>query len=209
MFNKTEQHEYGGFAQQQQGRGGASTRTAESGMRVTPVETETGLYMEQQLAKFCQIHALNALLGRTAVQPKDMLNFCKEHQKKNTGLGNALKGRDTWCPSQSNFNDAFLHYHGTPAVRLCSLADDIPIGSDASRFINGLPTEHSAFILSWYLNSKSPGFSKDSIGSTAVSPPRSGKSASAKALLGRVNWIPISDGGGGFFNKLQLSHHCW
>lgn len=54
--------------------------------------------MEQQLAKFCQIHALNELLGRTAVQPKDMLNLCKEHQKKNTGLGKCAEGTGDMVP---------------------------------------------------------------------------------------------------------------
>ena len=95
-----------------------------------------------------------ALLGSTAVQPKDIINFCNEHKKKNTGLGNALKGSGTWSPSHGNCRDmvidAFLQYQCTPTVRLCSVADSVPTSSDASRIMNGLPTEHNAFILRWH-----------------------------------------------------------
>jgi hypothetical protein len=48
--------------------------------------------MEKQLRKFCQIHALNALVGKNAIQPVEILNFCKGHANTDTGLGAALRG---------------------------------------------------------------------------------------------------------------------
>jgi len=110
--------------------------------------------MEKQLRKFCQIHALNALFGKNAIQPLDILNFCKDHANTDTGLGAALRGGGTWCPHKGNFADvvinAFLHYHSTPAVRLSSVADKIPIGSTPERFLSGLPVDQNAFMLSWH-----------------------------------------------------------
>ena len=176
------QHEYEENAQQQQGKGGSNTETLEpeaktstdiktkrqehreqakggsnhrntESMRIRQVKTTSRLHMEHQLKKFCQIHALNALLGQTMVQPRDILGFCKEHSTKSTALGTALQGEGSWCPNQGNFGDmvidAFLHYHSKPVVRIYSIADRIPIGSNQNRFINGLPAGHDAFILRW------------------------------------------------------------
>jgi len=77
--------------------------------------------MEKQLRKFCQIHALNALVGKNAIQPVEILNFCKGHANTDTGLGAALRGGGIWCPYEGNFADfvinAFLHYHSTTTVK--------------------------------------------------------------------------------------------
>lgn len=82
--------------------------------------------MEKQL-RFCQIHALSALLGNTAIQPTDILNFCNSHAERDTRLGAALKGEGLWTPHEGNFADvttnAFLHHHSTPTVRLHSMTD--------------------------------------------------------------------------------------
>ena len=102
------------------------------------------LYMGKQLRKFCQIHALIALFGRNAIQPADILNFCKNHANTDTGLGAALTEGGVWCPHERNFADvvinAFLHDHSTPTVRLSSIADKTPVGSAPERFLSSLLT---------------------------------------------------------------------
>lgn len=35
------------------------------------------MYLEKQDKQHCQVHSLNALLGRKAVSPQDMVNFCQ------------------------------------------------------------------------------------------------------------------------------------
>ncbi len=128
-------------------------------LHAEPIHSNTGLYMEKQLRKFCQIHALNALFGKNAIQPADILNFCKNHANTDTGLGAALKGGGIWCPHEGNFADvvinAFLHYHSTPTVRLSSVADKIPVGSAPERFLSGLPADQNAFMLSWHQGTES------------------------------------------------------
>ncbi|DBA89329.1 TPA: hypothetical protein ACH3X2_004773 [Trebouxia sp. C0005] len=123
-------------------------------LRAEPIHSNTGLYMEKQLRKFCQIHALNALFGRNAVQPADILNFCKDHANTDTERGAVLKGGGIWGPHEGNFADvvinAFLHYHSTPTVGLSSVADKIPVGSARERFLSGLPASQNAFRLSWH-----------------------------------------------------------
>ena len=142
----------GAAAQGMDPKGGCNSGTGQH-LRMQPASRTKGLHMERQLRKFCQIHALNALLGRTAIQPADILSFCKERAKEDTGLGRALRGSDTWSPTEGNFCDmvinAFLHYHSAPTVRLCSVADNIPIGSEENRFLSGLPAGHDAFVLKW------------------------------------------------------------
>jgi len=46
-------------------------------LQCQPIHTPTGMYMEQQFRKFCQLHALNAFFGKNIVQPMTMLLFCK------------------------------------------------------------------------------------------------------------------------------------
>lgn len=120
-------------------------------LRAEPIHSNTGLYKSR---KVCQTHALNALFGKNAIRPVDILNFCKNHAKTDNGLGAALTGGGIWCPHEGNFADvvinAFLHYHSTPTVRLSSVADKIPVGSAPERFLIGLPADQNAFILSWH-----------------------------------------------------------
>lgn len=71
--------------------GGTARQNGHQPLQVQPVFNENGLYMEKQLQKFCQIHALDALLGRTVVQPMHILNFCKAHASDNTHLGSNLR----------------------------------------------------------------------------------------------------------------------
>ena len=86
----------------------------------------------------------------------------KERAKEDTGLGRASKGSDTWSPTEGNFcdmviniiNNAFLHYLSAPTVRLCSMADNIPIGSEEERFLSSLPAGHDAFVLKWNCGSQ-------------------------------------------------------
>ena len=51
------------------------------------VNNETGLYMEIQLRKFCQLHALHALFERNIEQPHTMLDFCADRAKPLATLG--------------------------------------------------------------------------------------------------------------------------
>ena len=46
-------------------------------LQCQPIDTQTGIYIEKQLRKFCQVHALNAFYSRKIVQPETMLTFCK------------------------------------------------------------------------------------------------------------------------------------
>lgn len=67
-----------------------ASRPASVSRRVCARGAIHGLDMEKILRKFCQIHALSALFGRNAIQPADILNFCKNHVNTDTGLGAAL-----------------------------------------------------------------------------------------------------------------------
>ena len=141
--------------QEHAGIGGAAGKGGrQRSLQVDVVQSVTGLYMEKQLRKFCQIHALNALLGKTAIQPTDILNFCSSHAERDSSLGAALEGEGMWTPHEGNFADvtinAFLHYHTTPTVRLYSVANRVPIGSTADCFLSGLPADQDAFMLSWH-----------------------------------------------------------
>ncbi len=44
-------------------------------LHAEPIHSNTGLYVEKQLRKFCQIHALNALFGnkKTASEQSELL----------------------------------------------------------------------------------------------------------------------------------------
>ncbi len=135
--------------------GGGNVRGShQTDLQVHSVCSKTGLYMKKQLRKFGQIHALNALFGKTLTQPSDIVTFCKDHAKKDTRLRAALRGEGIWSPHEGNFADvvinAFLHYHSALAVKLCLVTDRIPTGLPAERFLSGLPADHDAFILSWH-----------------------------------------------------------
>lgn len=79
------------------------------------------MYMEQQLGKFCQLHALNALFGNNVIQPNDMLSFCKEQIQQDTVLGRTLDNGG-YCPRDGHFPDmvidAWLHRYTQPTVRI-------------------------------------------------------------------------------------------
>ena len=47
--------------------------------------------------------------ARGAIQPADILNFCKNHVNTDTGLGAALTGGGVWCPHEGNFADDFIN----------------------------------------------------------------------------------------------------
>lgn len=67
----------GAAAQAASPKGGCSSGVGQH-LRMQPASKTKGLHMEKQLRKCCQIHALNALLGRTAIQPANILSFCEE-----------------------------------------------------------------------------------------------------------------------------------
>jgi len=46
--------------------------------------------------------------------------------------------------------DAFLHFHSVPSTRLYSVAQNIPVGSDADMYLRGLPAGQNAFVLRWH-----------------------------------------------------------
>ena len=85
------------------------------------VNSETGLYMEIQLRKFCQLHALNALIGRNIVQPHTMLDFCAKETRMDINLCKTLKNGG-YSPHDGNFPDmaidAWLHHSCQPKARL-------------------------------------------------------------------------------------------
>lgn len=62
-------------------------------LQCQPIDTQTGLYMEKQLRKFCQVHALNAFFGRNIVQPHTMLTFCKAEIDRDTFLDKAFQNK--------------------------------------------------------------------------------------------------------------------
>ena len=51
---------------------------------------------------------MNALLGKSAVQPMMRLNFCKERGKENTWLGHFMSRLSTYCPEKGNFCDSLI-----------------------------------------------------------------------------------------------------
>lgn len=57
--------------------------------------------MEKQSTEPCQIHALIALLGKSAIRPVDILNDCKDHADTDTGLGAALKAGGVLCRNKN------------------------------------------------------------------------------------------------------------
>ncbi|DBB00353.1 TPA: hypothetical protein ACH3X3_011757 [Trebouxia sp. C0006] len=109
--------------------------------------------MEHQVRKFCQVHALNAMLGRNAVQLETMLKFCEEHAKDDTALSKQLRLGIGWCSRDGYFGDmmidAFLQFHSVPSTRLYSVAQNIP-ASDADMYLRGLPAGQNAFVLRWH-----------------------------------------------------------
>lgn len=115
-----------------------------------PVDTQTGMYMEKQLRKFCQGHAINAFLSKKIVRPQTMLAFCKAEVDHDTALGRALKN-PAYCPIEGNFPymavDAWLHHHCQPASRMVRIAINIPLGSQRQGFTAFLPQEINAFSL--------------------------------------------------------------
>ena len=116
------------------------------------VNSETGLYMEIQLRKFCQLHALNALFGRNIVQPQTMLDFCAEETRTNTSLGRTLKNGG-YSPHDGNFPDmainAWLHHNCQPKARLKCIEESIPRNSNEAAFTGCLPPHMDAFVLRW------------------------------------------------------------
>ena len=116
------------------------------------VNSKTGLYMEMQQRKFCQLHALNALFGRNIVQPQTMLDFCATETKTDTSLGRTLKNGG-YCPYNRNFPDmainAWLHHNCQPRARLKCIEEGIPCSSFEAAFTSCLPPHTDAFILRW------------------------------------------------------------
>jgi len=135
-------------------KGGNGNEVDKQGLQAQQAHGSTGLYMEHQVRKFCQVHALNAMLGRKAVQLETMLKFCEEHAKDNTTLGKNLRLGIGWCLRDGNFGDmmigAFLHFHSVPSTRLYSVAQNIPVGSDADMYLRGLLAGQNAFVLRWH-----------------------------------------------------------
>ena len=135
-------------------KGGNNNRVNKQGLQAQQSHGTIGLYIEHQVKKFCQVHALNAMLGRNAVQLETMLKFCEEHAKDNTALGKQLRLGIGWCSRDGNFGDMmidiFLHFHSVPSTRLYSVAQNIPVGSDADMYLRGLPADQNAFVLRWY-----------------------------------------------------------
>lgn len=116
------------------------------------VNSETGLYIQRQLKKLCQLHALNALFGRNIVQPHSMLAFCEDEIQRDTALDRNLKNRG-YCPHEGNFPDmvinTWLHYNSQPAVRLKCINDSIPRNSSEADFLGCLPGHIDAFVVRW------------------------------------------------------------
>ena len=116
------------------------------------VNSETGLYMELQLRKFCQLHALSALFGRNIVQPQTMLDFCAKETTLDTNLGRTLKNGG-YSPHDENFPDmainAWLHHNCQPKARLKNIAESIPCNSNEAAFTGCLPSHMDAFVLRW------------------------------------------------------------
>ena len=50
-------------------KGGTNNGVNQHGLQTQQAHGTTGLYMEHQVRKFCQVHALNATLGKHAVRP--------------------------------------------------------------------------------------------------------------------------------------------
>ena len=135
-------------------KGGTNNGVNQHGLQTQQAHGTTGLYMEHQVRKFCQVHALNAMLGKNAVRLGTMLKFCEEDAKDNTALGQNLRLGVGWCSRDGNFGDmmidAFLHFHSAPATRLYAVAQNIPVGSHADMFLRGLPADQNAFVLRWH-----------------------------------------------------------
>ncbi len=135
-------------------KGGTNNGVNQHGLQTQQAHGTTGLYMEHQVRKFCQVHALNAMLGKNAVRLGTMLKFCEEHAKDNTALGQNLRLGVGWCSRDGNFGDmmidAFLHFHSVPTTRLYPVAQNIPVGSNADMFLRGLPADQNAFVLRWH-----------------------------------------------------------
>ena len=134
-------------------RGGKRTKaTSEHSLLCQQVNSETGLYMEMQQRKFCQLRALNALSGRNIVQPQTMLDFCAKEIRMNTKLGKTLKNGG-YCLHDGNFPDmainAWLHHNCQPKARLKSIEEGIPCGSNETAFTGCLPPHMDAFVLRW------------------------------------------------------------
>ena len=72
-------------------KGGNSNEVNQHGLHAQQAHGTTGLYTEHQVRKFCQVHALNAMLGRNAVKLETMLKFCEKHAKDKTALGQNLR----------------------------------------------------------------------------------------------------------------------
>lgn len=132
-------------------KGGNPHWTDQRDLQTSQAGVATGMYMERQVRMFCQVHALNAMLGKRAVPLETMLSFCKAHAKDDTGLGRIIQ--HVSCQRDGNFGDlvinAFLHYHRTPAAWLYPVTQNIPMGSNADMFLRGLPTDQDAFMLRW------------------------------------------------------------
>ena len=135
-------------------KGGISNEVNQHGLQAQQAHGATGLYLEHQVRKFCQVHVLDAMLGRNAVKLESMLKFCEEHAKYKTALGQNLRLGIGWCSSDGNFGDmmidAFLHFHSVPSTRLYQVAQNIPLGSDADMYLRGLPADQNAFVLRWH-----------------------------------------------------------
>ena len=59
-------------------KGGNSNEVNQHGLQAQQAHGAAGLYMERQVRKFCQVHALNAMLGRNAIQLGTMLKIMQK-----------------------------------------------------------------------------------------------------------------------------------
>ncbi len=141
-------------------KGGNSNEVNQHGMQAQQAHGTTSLYMEHQVRKFCQVHALNAMLSRNAIQLETMLKFCEKHANDSTALGQNLRLGIGWCSRDGSFGDmmidAFLQFHSVPRTRLYSVAQNIPMGSGADMYLRGLPAGQNAFVLRWHCGNMRP-----------------------------------------------------
>ncbi len=131
-------------------RGGQ--RRESTPLECVQVDSQCGMYMERQILRFCQLHALNALFGRNVVQPKDMMKFVASELRRDTALGRLL-GHPRSNPHVGDYPDmavdALLHHICQPAARLMCLRHGIPLGSKEGDFTALLPADMDAFIVRW------------------------------------------------------------
>lgn len=113
----------------------------------SPPETAS-FYMERQVAKFCQVHALNALFGRQFVTHPSMLAYAKSHKQN--------KSWDIWLSNAfiertGNFSDMIINHWlrgvSTPRVYIKSVRIHMKRGSSKEEFLADLPAGYDRFLL--------------------------------------------------------------